>query len=92
MGREKRRERKEGRKGWKIISFYIVYSFYTSVRTFNFVLILTFHLLSFFELTVAGAFSSVQIAVGESMAEILENISLNWATVLERLSETRGEA
>ena len=45
-----------------------------------------------FYFTVAGAFSSVQIAVGESMAEILENISLNWATVLERLSETRGEA
>jgi hypothetical protein len=42
--------------------------------------------------TVAGALSSVQIAVGEGVAEVMENVSANWATVIERLTEsTRGE-
>lgn len=39
-------------------------------------------------ISVAGAFSSLQIAVGEGMAEVMENVSVNWALILEKLSET----
>jgi hypothetical protein len=41
---------------------------------------------------VAGAFSSLQLAMGEGVAEVIENIGANWATIMENLSEsTRGE-
>ena len=39
-----------------------------------------------------GALSSLQVAVGEGVAEVLENVSVNWATILQRMAEfTRGE-